>query len=65
MNTGNVKKCPDCDKKLIKIRGEGYDVSEARHCPFVFGRICKNCKKLYINPDFSNYVLVKVGDVGR
>lgn len=51
-------KCGICDKRMIKVQGEGYDVPNVKSFRFVVGRYCKFCEKLYILPPFSNNVVL-------
>lgn len=54
--------CPDCSNTMIKVGGEGYDILGKDHVKFVFGRICKRCKKIYINPEFCEYSITQTSD---
>lgn len=45
----NAVKCPNCKKFLVKIVG----VND--YIPYTFGRICKKCKIIFLNPSFKEY----------
>ena len=51
-------KCPKCSKKLVKARGERYDVETAKHISIKLARVCRNCKTIFINPEYENFKII-------
>lgn len=65
-NNGQKPVCPECLNIMIKIGGEGYDILGMDHVKFVFGRICKRCLKIYVNPKFEKYSIIHTsGKIGK
>jgi len=63
VNRGNPKRCPECDRKLLKFKTERYDASNDTHIPYIFGRVCLPCKILYQNEEFENFKIL-VSEIG-
>lgn len=63
VNRGNPKRCPKCDRKLLKLKTEKYEALADEHTQYVFGRICLTCNVCYQNKEFENFKIV-VDDVG-
>ncbi|MCJ8306529.1 MAG: hypothetical protein HRU07_05705 [Nitrosopumilus sp.] len=59
----NQNTCPHCLSRMIKASGEGYDTLNEEHVKYILGRICKKCKKIFINPKFKEYSFI-VSSIG-
>lgn len=58
----NPVRCSGCKKNLLKVISESYD-SAGFGYRFTVGRLCKNCKMFYINPDLKQYKR-KISSIG-
>ena len=63
MGRWNTKKCPNCDRKLIKLKAERYDTKTDSHISYMFGRLCLDCKTVYQSKEFENFKIL-VSDLG-
>lgn len=65
MTWNKPKKCPNCLNFTKKADGQGYDGITDEHSSFRLGRICERCKIVYLNPNYSEYQIVRNSEVGR
>lgn len=59
----NPKHCPECDRKLLKIKTERYDTKTDENIPMIIGRMCMPCKIFYRNKEYEDYKLI-ISEVG-
>jgi len=48
-----VRRCPECDGRLIKFGGHDWSVKRGQSYAFTIGRICKRCDILFLDPRFK------------
>jgi len=59
----NPKKCPKCDRYLLKIKTERYDTKTDQNIPMIVGRMCMRCKMFYRNKEFTSYKM-EISEIG-